>query len=221
MADVHTALYAGVELGRQEVFDLLTSVLRDQGVVFLHSARGLYWDDGAEEFVPDADKELEDIETFRDAFLTAAEWECTCYDFRFSQWAFELYWFEADSHAGHLQNIALGFPHSLYKFMTKDTAVTTRWLAFLSELGLALGKAAMICGPEVLLIPATAPTLLARFRHYVNNFQPGTYSIHTVLCSAVALDDQNRQAAVAAGFSLNPVDDDYWLLTQLPQEREE
>jgi hypothetical protein len=220
MSDVHTASYAPVVLKRQEIFDLLSLVLKDQGVSFLHSVRGFDLDDSAKEFVPDADRELENIGSFQDAYLVAAGWECACYDFRLLQWSFELFWFETDSRAGVFQNIALAFPHSLYRIATKEATVTTRWLSLLTQLGVALGKVTMICGPEVLLVPSTEPRLLARFQHYVNNFQPGTYSIHTVLCSSAALDEQTRQQAAAAGFSERPVDDGYLLLTQLPLERE-
>jgi hypothetical protein len=219
MADTHQVVYARLALSRQEIADRIVSAFRNHHVEFLHSVRGLDWDEDFQEFTPNIDQELENIRQFPDAFSATRKWTCACFDFRFLQWAFELYLYKDGSHHSHMQNVALSFPHSLYKVATEDIDVATQWFMLLGDIGVALDRAMMICGPDVLITSYTDSQLVERFHRYLEKFERGTYSIHTVLCPDFLSAGAVREKLLAEGFFISPIKDDYQLITLLRHDK--
>jgi hypothetical protein len=215
MADTHQATYARLALSRQEIAERITAAFRKRHVEFLHSVRGLYWDKDFHALTPNIDQELEHIHHFHYASSMTQYWPCACFDFRFLQWAFELYLYQGEQSQSHLQHVALSFPHSLYKVATEDMDIATQWLILLEDIGIALERATMICGPDVLLTSCTDSQLLERFHHSLEKFERGTYSIHTVLCSDFLSKGRIREKLLSDGFLLSQIWDDYQLITLL------
>jgi hypothetical protein len=215
MADTHQATYARLALSRQETAERIASAFCKRHVEFLHSVRGLYWDKDFHELTPHIDQELEHIHHFHDASSVTQNWSCACFDFRFLQWAFELYLYKGEQSHSHLQHVALSFPHSLYKVATEEADVATQWLVLLGDLGVALERATMICGPDVLITSYTDSQLLEKFRHYLEKFECGTYSMHTALCSSFLSEEPVRKKLRSDGFFIAQIRDDYQLITLL------
>jgi len=97
MADTHQATYIRFALSRQETTEQIASAFCKRHVEFLHSVRGLYWDRDFHAFTPNIDQELEHINHFHDASSMTQDWPCACFDFRFLQWAFDLYLYNSKS----------------------------------------------------------------------------------------------------------------------------
>jgi len=218
VADTHQAVCVRLALSRQEIADRIMSVFHHHHVEFLHSVRGLYWDEDFQELTPNIDQELENIHQFPDAFSATREWTCVCFDFRLLQWAFELYLYKGGPPHSHMQHVALSFPHSLYKVATEDMDVATQWLMLLGDIGVALDRATMICGPDVLITSYTDSQLFEKFQHYLEKFERGTYSIHTVLCPDFLSKRRVREKLLSDGFLISQIRDDYQLVTLLRHE---
>jgi hypothetical protein len=197
MSTFHEAVFARSDLSRQELFDRYEPVFRKHKVPFLHSVRGLNWDASLGRFLANMDQELEELPDFRAAVEATQAWECACFDIRFLRWEFELYLFQGRPPHTETESVAMSFPDSLYKTATQDAAIAARWLAFLKDVGIALGKPAMACGIQVLIASSTEASLLTRFRHAVDTYVPGSKLVHTLLCRPTALDEALRSKAAA------------------------
>jgi hypothetical protein len=194
--------------------------LEGHGISFLNSIRGLRWDREENEFVPDPAQELEDVGDLSEALAATADWSCVCFDMRILNMWFEWYLFDSPAPAAPGTNVFLSFPHSLYKFAVGDPAIAARWIGLLAGIGLALDRAPMICGIEVLMISATEDRLLARFEHLVKDAEPGSYLIHTVLTARPLLTGPLKDKLPALGFLARPLAGPYQLWTLLRYDDE-
>jgi hypothetical protein len=215
MADTHDAAYARLALSRQKIIAQIAPVFQKHQITFLHAVRGLSWDKEYNEFIPNADQECEHIDTFQDAFAVAMDWPCSCVDFRFAQWDFELYLYKDELHQSPLENVALSFPNSLHKAATQSSDLATRWLQLFEDIGVALGNTAMMCGTGVMITSYTEPEMLTRFEKYLTHFGQAIPSVHTLLCARSLLNEQMRDKANTAGFTFTKIKNDYQIMTLL------
>ncbi len=209
MADTHQAAYASVELTREEVFNRMMSVFEAHQIGFTHSVNGLCWDDSFAEFYYHLDPEKKNIKNLRDAWKISSQWMGAGFDFRFSQWDFELYLFTQNQR----ESVVLSFPHSLYKTATIDGGIASKWVRLLADIGLCLGKTAMICGPEVRILSAEGEELFAQFQHSLKNYRRGDYFIHTVLFPRLLFKKLIPGQQLPETFFISKVVDDYQVAT--------
>jgi hypothetical protein len=214
MSSFHDALYVTRPKSRQQVFAQLDPVLDRHGVRFLNTANGFWWDREENEFVPDHEQDLE-LTTLSEAVAATADWTCVHFDLRLMQWAFGLSLYDTPTPATAGTNVLLNFPDSLYKFAVQDPVCAARWLGLLAHTGLALDRAAMICGLEVEMISASEDQLLARFQQFLQEAAPGSYAIHTLLTASPLLAGPLKEKVVARGFSALSLAGPYQLWTQL------
>ena len=211
MADTHQAAYTSVELTRAEVFDRIVSVFDAHKIDFIHSVNGLRWADSVGEFYYNLDQATENIQDFRSALDVSSQWIGACFDFRFSQWDFELYLFTDNQR----ENVVLSFPHSLYKAAITNNDIASKWVGLLAGIGLSLGEVAMIDGPEVRMRSADASELFAQFRHVVKNYRRADYFIHTALFPQSLFNQLTHGQRLPETFFISNVIDDYQLATLL------
>jgi len=179
MSDFHQAVYAKMKISRTIAARQIKSLFRKHNIRFTHNVRGLYWNSEWNEFTPNIDQEIEDIDRFDDAVSATLDWTCACFDLLFQQWDIELYLIsskESDS-------VILSFPNSVYKIASENHNIAASWLELLVDVGMVFGGLPMICGPDVPIIASSDERLMARFQQYLKNYKLGTYSVHTVLCN--------------------------------------
>jgi hypothetical protein len=143
------AIYQAMPLGRDELFDRIMAVLSRHQVRFLEMARGAEWHPLGFSYVLGQD--LEDLDSPREALIVGKNWQRLIIDFTTLSPAveFELHLFHGQPPFEAMEAVAIRYNEFESNLAREDPARADCLLTLFQDLGVALDRAAMVCGSEL------------------------------------------------------------------------
>lgn len=197
MSDDHRAAVSTASLGRSDAIIGVSTRLREHGLVFDGSIRGLHWDDELGSFSYDDEDghDLDGLDSL-DAALHASEaWEHVCLDFFGLSSSCELH--VSGGRSPSESNVSLILPNSLYKLAASEVRTARRLIHVFEDVREVLGAELLVCGTQV----PELGTSFAELRQFVDrelrDHVPTSLRLHTIVSSPAIDEDLRRRYALA------------------------
>jgi hypothetical protein len=144
------AIYQATPLGRDELFDRIMAVFPRHRIRFLQMARGAVWDPPLG-FSYVFDQDREDLDSPRQAFIAGKDWQRLIIDFttRSPAIEFELHIFCGQPPLEMREVVAIRYNDFDSKLAREEPERAENLLSLFQDLGVALDRAAMVCGSEL------------------------------------------------------------------------
>jgi hypothetical protein len=141
------AIYQAMPLGREELFDRSMAVFSRHRIRFLQMARGAVRDPPLG-FSYVFDQDLEDLDSPREALIAGKDWQRLMIDFTtsFPAVSFEQHLFHGQPPLEAMEVVAIRYNEFASKLARKEPERADRLLTLFQDLGVALDRAAMVCG---------------------------------------------------------------------------
>jgi hypothetical protein len=203
-------------LGRDELFERVTGSFARHGVSFLNMARGAVWDPPLG-FSYVLDQDLEDLDSPREAFIRGMDWQRLIIDFVLPPPAveFELHLFHGQPPREEMEVAAIRYNEHDSKLARTDAERAACLLALFRDLGVALDRAAMVCGNALESEAFTAAELEKAFATKVSTVvERDDNGMHTVLFRDEVFE-RHKGAPGLAAFARQTIAPGYQLATLL------